>query len=143
MSEKKLPKLTQKQKKYIEYRAQGYNQTDAYQKAGYGENSTRKTLKENACRQEAKEAIRAHMNALDAITETGALQSIEQRKSALIELYQQSSNEKTRLKALELLSRMSGDYIDRKDVSISGISREDRTQAMQDALTALMDVWNE
>lgn len=137
--------LTEKQRRYAENRAAGMSQPKAYKSAGYSSKQSDASARVNACRLEANtEAIQEHMNYLKEIAETKALETIEERKAALYDLYHNSTNEKIKIKALDLLNRMNGDYIDKKEITANvGITREDRRQAMQDTLDALKQAWDE
>lgn len=137
--------LTDKQRLYAQARAAGMNQPDAYAAAGYGKGSKRKTHIENACRLEKVPGLAEHIARLQDIAASGALDAIEERRAALVELYQSSNNDRTRLKALDMLNRMSGDYVDRKEINanVQGLTRSDREKAMYDALNALKKAWEE
>ena len=138
--------LTYKQKRYAEARAAGKSMVDAYDAAGYGKGSNYHTKEVNAQRlEDTSESIKAHIAHLQKIVDNGGLMDTEQRKAALVEIYRDSTvSTKDRLKALDLLNRMSGDYIDKKEVSatVQGLTRSDRIEAMQDTLNTLKKAWN-
>lgn len=136
--------LTDKQRRYARARAQGKSQIESYVEAGYQTGATRKTKREGACRLDALDAVQGEIERLQAIADAGGIMSTEQRKCALFEIWQDDSNAtRDRLKALDLLNRMSGDYIDKKEVSatVQGLTREDRIDAMGETLEALKKLW--
>lgn len=138
--------LTDKQREYTRHRAEGKSQIESYILAGYQAGATQKTKREGASRLEALEAVQANIERLQALADAGAVMTTEQRKSALFEIWQDTSNStKDRLKALDLLNRMSGDYIDKKEItaSITGLTRQDRLNAMADTLETLKKAWED
>lgn len=138
--------LTHKQREYARLRAQGKSQIDAYTGAGYQPGATEKTRREGACRLETISAIQDKIESLQAIADAGGILSTEQRKCALVAIWQDDSNStRDRLKALDLLNRMSGDYIDRREVSatVQGLTRADRIEAMSETLESLKTAWIE
>lgn len=145
MPKKDKDGLTVKQKKYCQNRAKGLTQRESYLKAGYSNKGNGQTLDSNACRLEKIEKIQEKIAELQYKADNGCILSTEQRKQALTEIYLDTSkSDKDRLKAIDLLNRMSGDYIDKKEINatIQGISRDDRLQAMQETLESLKKAWN-
>lgn len=137
--------LTDKQTKYAAARAAGKSQRAAYIDAGYSDSQNDTSKRINACRLEKDPAIQKHIEYLQQIAAKHMLEDIADRKAALLDIYLNSTNEKNRIKALDLLNRMHGDYIDKKEINanISGLSRSDRLDAMQDTLNALKQAWDD
>lgn len=147
MAERKKDKygLTSRQRKFAENRAAGMTLSDAYYDAGYSRQQKRSAAAQNACHLEEIMAVKKHIEYLQEIASLNALDSIEDRKAALIEIYQNATNDKDKLKAIDLLNRMHGDYIDKKEINanISGLTRSDRLDAMQDTLETLKKAWSD
>ena len=136
--------LTDKQRAYSRHRAEGKSQIESYVLAGYQPGATDKTRREGASRLEALETVRANIERLQTLADAGAVMSTEQRKCALYEIWQDDSNAtKDRLKALDLLNRMEGDYIDRREINatVQGLTRSDRLDAMTETLESLKTAW--
>lgn len=135
--------LTDKQREYTRQRAAGKSQIEAYALAGYSTKQSKKSQRENACHLDAMENIQKNIERLQKIADNGGIMSTETRKAALYEIYQDSANStKDRLKALDLLNRMSGDYVDKKEITANvGITRADRMDAMRETLESLKKAW--
>lgn len=137
--------LTDKQRAYARARAAGKSQIESYAIAGYSQKQKEKSQRENACHLETLEDVQRHIEHLQKIADNGGIMSTEQRKAALYEIYQDDTNSiKDRLKALDLLNRMSGDYVDKKEITatVQGLTRQDRIDAMQDTLNTLKKAWD-
>lgn len=136
--------LTDKQREYTRHRAEGKSQIEAYALAGYSTNQSEDSRRQNASHLESLEAVRRNIERLQALADAGAVMSTEQRKCALYEIYLDSTNStRDRLRALDLLNRMSGDYIDRAELhaTVQGLTREDRAEAMTETLKSLKTAW--
>lgn len=147
MAKKNKDGLTPLSVKYCQERAKGKTQRQAYKDAGYaaGGKSTDKTIDENACRLEKDPRVQATIERLQRLADSGAILDTTQRQAALYEIYQDDSKPiGARLKALDMLNRMAGDYVDKQqiDANVTGLTREDRRDAMQDTLNALKSAWN-
>lgn len=111
--------LTPKEKKYARARAKGLNYTDAYIEAGYScKGGNRHTACDNARKWENAdtkrgERIRAEIDRLQRLADNKTILDRKQRQTLLTELAL-DSEEKTdnRLRAVDMLNRMSGDYTD-------------------------------
>ena len=107
--------LTDKQKKYCRERAMGKGYGEAYLDAGY--NRKPEEAKHEAYRLEhlvpSSERIQKEIARLQALAEKKALLNREQRQALLTEIALDDT-EKTdnRLRAADMLNRMSGDYTD-------------------------------
>lgn len=145
MAKKNSDGLTPLQVRYCQERAKGETQRQAYIKAGYSSKQSDVSLDSNACNLERDPRIKAKIEHLQAMVDSNALLTTEQRKAALLDIYlDETKGINARLKALDMLNRMSGDYIDRQqiDANVSGLTREDRRDAMNDTLNALKSAWN-
>ncbi len=142
----KKDKLTTKQKKYCQYRADGMSQRQAYISAGYSNRQKDSSIDCNAYQLERIKKVKEKIEDLQKKADNGCILTVEQRKQALTDIYIDSTQStKDRLKALDLLNRMNGDYIDKKEISatVQGLTRSDRIDAMQDALNALKQAWED
>lgn len=138
--------LTTKQRKYCHARASGKGQVESYEKAGYSMRQSKKSKEVNACKLESMESIQKKLEELQTKADNGCILNTEQRKQALTEFYcDTTKSDKDRLKAIDLLNRMTGDYIDKKEINanITGLTRSDRLEAMQDTLETLKKAWSD
>lgn len=145
MAKKNSDGLTPLQVRYCQERAKGETQRQAYIKAGYSSRGNDQTLDSNASRLESDPKISAKIEYLQSMVDNNALLTTEQRQAALVDIYlDDSKGTNARLKALDMLNRMAGDYVDKQqiDATVSGLTREDRRDAMQDTLNALKSAWN-
>lgn len=145
MAKKNKDGLTVKQVKYCQNRAKGLTQRESYIKAGYSSNQKPNSIDVNASDLEKMEKIKKKIEELQRRADNGCILTTEQRKQALADFYlDDTKSDKDRLKAIDLLNRMSGDYIDKKEINatIQGITRDDRLSAMQETLESLKKAWN-
>lgn len=136
-------RLTAKQKRYCKERAAGNTYADSYERAGYsvppGEKG-RKVATDNAYNMEHKtesttEKIQREIKRLQEQAEAGAILDRKARQGLLsgIALDQEESTT-DRLRAADMLNRMSGDYTDRVQVEATArLSYADRLEAMRNA----------
>lgn len=146
MGKKDSTKLTTKQMRYCQLRAEGKSQRQAYKGAGYSDRQKETTIDANSCNLEKIEKIRDKIRELQEKADRGCILTTEQRKQALTDIYLDTNKaDKDRLKALDLLNRMSGDYIDKKEINatVQGLTRSDRLDAMQDTLETLKKAWSD
>ena len=137
--------LTDKQRKFVQARAAGKSQIESYAAAGYSIGKSDNGNRVNACKLEKIQAIQENIEYLHRIARDTSLLDTEARQAALLEIYYDTTNStKDRLKAIDLLNRMAGDYIDKKEINanINGLSRSDRLDAMQKTLDDLKTAWN-
>lgn len=131
-------KLTPKQRKYCRERAKGKNQREAFEAAGYGPGSSRKTKTEEACRMEKLPKIQAELARLTALAEAGAVLDRQQRIAILSEMaLDEDRKDDSRQRALDMLNKMGGDYTDRQIIEAHAdvqLSYEEKRQAVLDAL---------
>lgn len=110
--------LTIRQQKYCEGRADGKTMPEAYLAAGYACTEKNKPyLKSNAYNLEYNKAcsplIRDEIARLRKIAEEGAILDRLQRQAMLTEIaLDQEEKTDNRLRSLDMLNRMSGDYTD-------------------------------
>lgn len=117
--------LSERQKKYCQGRAMGKTRSQAFKDAGYGPNSSRKTLRQNAetleKRRPISAEIRAEIQRLKDMAEQDAILDRRQRQALLTEIALNSNNDMPdRLRSLDQLNRMSGDYTDTVRTEVSG-----------------------
>ena len=136
--------MTDKQRKYAELRAAGADRPTAYTGAGYSSAGTRKTLRQNAeileKRSAASPEILARIKELQDAAAAGAILERDAR-TALLSRIALDENETTRdrMRALDQLNRMYGDYTDRVQTTVTGglsLSYAERLETMRAALTA-------
>lgn len=131
--------LTAKQKKYCQGRAMGKTLSQAFKDAGYGPNSCTKTLMQNADRMEKRSAhakeIQAEIARLREMAEQDAILDRRQRQALLTEIALNSENDMPdRLRSLDQLNRMSGDYTDTVRTQVTGkidMTFEEKLAAIQ------------
>ena len=90
---------------------------DAYKKAGYGKNSSRTSLTQNAFTMEREAVtsnlIQAEIARLQRQAEKGAILKRQERQALLTEIAMNPDNDMPdRLRSIDQLNRMSGDYTD-------------------------------
>ena len=143
MSAGKGKKLTKRQRDYAAGRAAGKSRAQAYIDAGMCPTGSRKTANDNAftleTRSAASTAILHRIKQLQEQAENGAILDRKQRQAFLTGIVT-DDGQKTddRLRAADMLNRMSGDYTDRAQVTYSGgiaLSYEERRQALIDSLS--------
>lgn len=136
-------KLTLKQRAYCKARAEGKTRPDAYEEAGYVSNTGREDANHNAYMMEVvrpcSKKIQEEIARLQAQAEEGAILKREQRQALLTKIAL-DSEEKTdnRLRAADMLNRMSGDYTDKVEQMVSGaltMSYEERKRMLEEGLS--------
>lgn len=134
--------LTKKQKDYAKYRAEGYGYAEARIKAGYSAKMKKSNIRRDAIRMEyvkpCAEKIQAEIKRLQAAAEAQAIIDRKQRQVLLTEIAL-DDGEKTdnRLRATDMLNRMSGDYTDNVRTSVSGgveLTYEERKKLLEEEL---------
>lgn len=136
-------KLTAKQKAYCKARAEGKSRPDSWAEAGYSTKYSRDDQNHNAYQMEfrtkSSPLIQAEIKRLQQQAEEGAILRREQRQALLTEIVL-DKEEKTdnRLRAADMLNRMSGDYTDKIEQTYSGalaLSYEDRRKMLEEGLS--------
>lgn len=135
--------LTHRQETYARNRAEGQSRAEAYLNAGLCPTGSRKTARDNAYtlekRSAASTAILQRIRELQAQAEAGAIMDRTARQAWLTGIVT-DDGQKTddRLRAADMLNRMSGDYTDRADIRYTGavsLSYEDRRRILMDEMT--------
>ena len=106
--------LTAKQEKFVQNLIKGMSQREAYKNSYNASNMKDETIDSNACRLFADSKISARYNELIKEAEDKAIMTAKQRKIWLTELIRSPNASNTdRLKALDLLNKMGGEYIEK------------------------------
>lgn len=135
--------LTAKQEAYARERASGKTQRQAYISAYADKGGLPETKDSEASRIESNRKVNARIAELRQKAREGAIYDADSIQGLLTEMIDDAGTSKgIRLKALDMLNRMQGTYTERHDISIYGLSRSDRVQAMHDSLSALKDTWD-
>ena len=122
-------KLNARQKAFCEYYVVSGNATDAAIKAGYKEKNARKIGSENLTKMDIKKYIKE----LQEKAKTSRIMTAVERREFLTEVIK-NGNEKVqdRLKALDILNKMDGEYIEKMQLSgqvntnpLSGLTTEE------------------
>lgn len=120
------PKLTEKQKKFADYYIQSGNATQAAQLAGYSENTSSEMGYENL----RKPQISSYIKERTEKASNKRIADIVERKELLTSFMrnQEDTDDKGRLKALEILGKMEGDFTEKIEItgSLAGIIKESR-----------------
>lgn len=135
--------LTAKQRAYAERRAAGESYADAYRGAYDDNGGTRKTAATNAenleKRSAASPAILERIRELREAAEAGAILKREERQALLTEIATDArESSRDRMRAIDQLNRMSGDYTENTRVTMAGglsLTYEERLQTLREALT--------
>lgn len=141
----KVKGLTPKEKKYCRARASGLGFTDAYIEAGYScKGGSRTTACDNAriwerADTERGRRIRAEIERLENLANEKAILDRRQRQALLTEIAL-DGDEKTdnRLRAADMLNRMSGDYTDNVRTAVTGgveLTYEERKKLIEEELS--------
>ena len=141
-------RLTAKQREYARRRAAGESYSSAYIGAGYSGTGGKEVATSNAYNLEhcsaASTEILHRIEALRARADTGAVMDRSARLVWLSDMIMNEDNKPDdRLRAADMLNRMSGDYTDRAQVTYSGglsLSYEERRQALIDSLSGSEDL---
>lgn len=132
--------LTPKQLKYCRERAKGKGYADAYKDAGYCPNTSTRDKKHNAynlenCKGGISDQIKAKINELTELAEQGAILDRRQKQAMLTKITLDENNDMPdRLRAMDQLNRMSGEYTDNVRTQVSGkidMTFEEKLAAIQ------------
>ena len=122
-------KLNARQKSFCEFYVASGNATESAIKAGYSENYANKRVHE----QLKKNEISRYIKELQEKTKTSRIMTAVERREVLTEVIK-NGNEKIqdRLKALDILNKMDGEYIEKMQLSgqvntnpLSGLTTEE------------------
>lgn len=142
MPRARVKKLTQMQEKYCQERANGADYATAWGNAGYSTKCKRSNQRSDAYHMEVTKPsaplIQARIKELQAAAEEGAILDRQARQAFLTGIAL-DENEKTdnRLRAADMLNRMSGDYTDTVRSVVSGgvsLTYEERMKLIEDQL---------
>lgn len=142
MPRPRVKKLTQMQEKYCQERANGADYATAWGNAGYSTKCKRSNQRSDAYHMEVTKPsaplIQARIKELQAAAEEGAILDRQARQAFLTGIAL-DENEKTdnRLRAADMLNRMSGDYTDTVRSVVSGgvsLTYEERMKLIEDQL---------
>lgn len=135
-------KLTKKQRQYAQERANGKSMTDAYIAAGYSAKCKRSNIAKDAyhleCSRPSSPVLRAEIARLQKQAEEGAILARKERQALLTEIAL-DAEEKTdnRLRAADMLNRMSGDYTDNVRSTVNAgvaLTYDEKMKMLTDAL---------
>ena len=136
-------RLTAKQAEYARRRARGESYSSAYVGAGYSPVGGVKVATDNAYTLEHRSAasteILQKIQALRERADRGAVMDRQARVALLSSMaLDETARPDDRLRAVDILNRMHGDYTDRTEVRYSGglsLSYEERRSMLLDGLT--------
>lgn len=134
--------LTARQKAFARARADGKTLRESYTQAGYSDGGNDHTLRNNAFQLERKDKVRTEIERLQKQVEAGNILSREQRLAMLSELASDAdgcTGKKDRLRALDMLAKMHGDYTETVVNRIDGAIEIDRKQAFNDYIEDLTE----
>lgn len=134
--------LTARQKAFARARADGKTLKESYTQAGYSTEGKEKTYTENAFRLSNTEKVREEIERLQRQVDAGNILSREQRLAMLSELASDAdgcTGKKDRLRALDMLAKMHGDYSETVVNRIDGAIEIDRKQAFNDYIEDLTE----
>lgn len=131
--------LSKRQKAYCRRRADGEGRAKAYKGAGYSDKQTDASAEANARKMEkATAGILEEIARLQEEADAGAILDRQQRQTLLTRLALDKEGARAdRIRALDLLAKMSGDYTER--VIYEGTSRVSIEQARQEAWDSLKE----
>lgn len=134
--------LTPRQKRFCQARAEGRTLEAAYTEAGYSSRQSKKARTDNAFKLENTEKIQREIQRLQSLADRGAILSREQR-AALLSAFALNvdgeTGKKDRLRALDILARMHGDYSETLRAEVSASVETDRDSAVSEALARLLE----
>lgn len=116
--------LTGKQEKFVQNLIKGMSQREAYRDAYPDDNSSDKTVDENACRLFNDSKILTRYKELQDKASTKAIMSAIERKEVLTNIIL-NENVSDKMKAIDILNKMDGEYITKIEGNISVDKLED------------------
>lgn len=135
-----MSKLTPKQEKFVQNLIKGMSQREAYKNSYDADNMADDSIDVNACKLFNDTKIKQRYQELQNRLSDKAIMSAEERMKLLTEIatgimkekdkvvtskgtivdVEKESNLSTRMKALDLLNKMSGEYIQKIEASVDG-----------------------
>lgn len=103
--------LTAKEEKFCINVFSGMTYTDAYRDAYDSENMSDKTINEKASLMAKKDKIRTRIQQLRSEANSDKILSAIQRKEILTDIVLNRDNDDSRMKAIDILNKMDGEYI--------------------------------
>lgn len=111
--------LTAKEEKFCLNVASGMTLTDAYKNSYNAENMLDKTINEKACILAKKDKIKARIEELrDKASNEAIMSAIERKEWLTQQIKDLGNNLNDRLKAVDILNKMSGEYITKIDADV-------------------------
>ena len=112
--------LTPKQEKFAQSIAlEEMNQSDAYRSAYSCKKMSDKTIWENASRLMADSKVTARIAELRQETITPKVMSAQKRREKLTNIAENSEDPNVAMKAIDLLNKMTGEYVQKVQASVS------------------------
>lgn len=113
-------KLTPKQETFCRAIVfDGMNYSDAYRKAYNAENMSPKTINERASVLKADSKIATRIDQLRKEADSPRILSVIERKEILTAIAMQIEDTSNRIKAIDILNKMSGEYITKIDADVN------------------------
>ena len=142
MPRARAKKLTQMQERYCQERANGADYATAWGNAGYSTKCKRSNQRSDAYHMEVTKPsapyIQARIKELQAAAEEGAILDRQARQAFLTGIaLDETEKTDNRLRAADMLNRMSGDYTDTVRSVVSGgvsLSYEERKRLLEEEL---------
>ena len=133
MARKDKNGLTDKQRKYVLERVKGKTQRQAYKTAYPNDKSKDSTIDGNACRLEANSKVLAYLERLRRLDNNKAIANKDDMSKMLSDFATDDSvSMGNRLKAIDILAKLSGCYTDGATVNVSQsvITATDKSKAI-------------
>lgn len=134
--------LTARQKAFARARADGKTLKESYMDAGYSDRQSDKAITDNAFNLSNTEKVQKEIERLQRQADAGNILSREQRLAMLSEFASDAdgcTGKKDRLRALDMLAKMHGDYTETVVNRIDGAIEIDRKQAFNDYIEELTE----
>ena len=103
-------KLTERQRRFVEFYAKTGNATESARLAGYS------SPKQQGTENLSKPSVRSAIDAINAKTTKKHIMSIEERKARLTEIAE-GEDERTAIKAMDVLNKMGAVYIQKQEIT--------------------------
>lgn len=118
--------LTAKQEKFVQNILEGMSQADAYRSAYPNQKMSDKTVWETASKLMSNPKVITRLKELRDKIATEKIMSAQERMEWLTELVKSKEEDTTdKLKAIDIMNRMSGEYVTKIDGNISVAKLED------------------
>ena len=118
--------LTAKQEAFVQNILQGMSQADAYRSAYNASKMTDKTVHEKASLLASQDKVRARLAELRDKLASESIMSAQERMEWLTRLVKNQDEDTTdKLKAIDILNKMSGEYVTKVEGNLSVAKLED------------------